>query len=264
MLVIAHRGANREALENSWTAFEKAIAIKAHRIELDVHLSRDGHAVISHDDSLFKTAGKPLNISALDREDIRRLRLLNGEQVPFLDEAIERLLPRIELNIEIKGRSEELAQEVARLVAKHPRRDQVVVSCFQFEPLVWLRRHAPEIPRACLWSSDTFQWPFFATLAPQVFLEKAGTKVLHPHIGLVDEHLMDQASARGWTVLAWVPMAGEEHDREGLWTTLKTFGLHGLCTNYPRQLKSWLEEAAIDERQYQSGEFKQDAGSRLS
>src|ERR1043165_8826998 len=79
-----------------------------------------------------------------------------------------------------------------------------------------------------------------ATLAPQVFLEKIGTNILHPHMGLVNENLMDQARARGWTVYAWAPMVGEEEDREGTWAALKTFGLHGLCTNYPRQFKRWL------------------------
>ncbi len=57
MLVIAHRGANKEALENSWTAFAKAIDAGATRIELDVQLSRDGHAVIMHDDHMLRTTG---------------------------------------------------------------------------------------------------------------------------------------------------------------------------------------------------------------
>lgn len=251
MLVIAHRGANREAVENSWDAFEKAIAGGATRIELDVQLSRDGHAVVMHDDSLVRTTGVDARISALTRAELARLRLTNGEPLPFLDEVVERLLPRVELNIEIKGASEALAKVVAGLVAHHPRREGIIVSCFQQEPLVWLRRHAPEVRRACLWGMDTFQWPFFATLAPQVFLEKAGTDVLHPQVDLVTPNLMDQAEARRWSVYAWVPMAGEEHDREGLWAVLKTFGLHGLCTNYPRQLRSWLEDSAIDERQYE-------------
>lgn len=252
MLVIAHRGANREALENSWSAFGKAVEGGAARIELDVQLSADGHAVVLHDDRLDRTVGQYGRISQLQRSELARLKLVNGEPIPFLDEVVERLLPKIELNIEIKGASEVLAAVVGRLVAKHPRREAVIVSSFCAEPLVWLRRHAPEIKRACLWSIDTFQWPRFATLAPQVFLERAGTNILHPHMGLVNENLMDQAAARGWLVYSWSPMAGEERDREGVWSALKTFGIHGHCTNYPRQLRRWLEEASIDEREYRT------------
>ncbi|MCX6105551.1 MAG: glycerophosphodiester phosphodiesterase [Proteobacteria bacterium] len=244
MLVIAHRGANKEALENSWSAFAKAVECGAQRIELDVQLSKDGHAVIMHDDDMFKTTGQHVHISRLERSELRTIKLRNGEPLPFLDEVIERLLPQIELNIEIKGESEQLAAVVANLVAKNPRRERVIVSCFQSPPLVWLRRNAPEVQRACLWSLDTYSWPFFATLAPTVFLEIAGTNILHPHTSLVDYNLMDQAAARNWRVYAWAEMVGEDHDREGLWTTLKTFGLHGLCTNYPRELTQWLKESA--------------------
>lgn len=250
MLVIAHRGANREALENSWKAFDLAVAIGAQRIELDVQLSKDGHAVIMHDDSLARTTGRRAFISQMTRPELEKVKLTNGEPLPFLDQVIERLLPEIELNIEIKGHSEQLAEAVGDLVKAHPLREKIIVSCFHPEPLVWFRQNCPEIARACLWSIDTFSWPFFADLAPSVFLEKCGTNILHPHAGLVNENLMDQARARGWIVYAWMPMAWEEDDREGLWTALKTVGLDGLCTNHPRQLKSWLEEAAIDERQY--------------
>ncbi len=251
MLVIAHRGANKEAVENSWSAFALAVEAKAERIELDVQLSSDGHAVIMHDDKIFRTTGVHARISALTRPELEKIKLINGEPLPFLDQVVERFLPLIELNIEIKGKSEQLARVVADLVKMHRLRERVIVSCFQAEPLVWIYKHAPEVRRACLWSRDTFSWPFFANLAPQLFLERCGTNILHPHAPLVNANLMDQARARGWLVYAWVSMAGEEKDREGVWTALKTVGLDGLCTNYPRQFKSWLEEAAIDERQYQ-------------
>ena len=252
MLVIAHRGANREALENSWSAFELAIAGGAARIELDVQLTADGHAIVIHDDQLERTTGVRAQVSRLCRADLAKIRLSNGEAIPFLDEVVERILPRCELNVEIKGPSEPLARVTRDLLEHNPRRDAVIVSSFNWEPLVWLSRNAPSLQRACLWSRDTFSWPFFANLAPTVFLERARTHVLHPHVNLVDEHLMDQAAARGWTVYAWSSMAGEEHNREGQWSVLKTFGLHGLCTNYPRQLKTWLEEASLDEQSFRS------------
>ncbi len=242
MLVIAHRGANKEALENSWSAYERAVDIGAQRIELDVHLSADGEVVINHDDSLIHTTGKDLYFSKLTAAEIRKLKLLNGEPIPFLAEVIERLLPNIELNIEIKGKSTDLANAVAKLVRNHPKREKIIISCFYAAPLVWLKDHCPETQRACLWSSDSFEWPFFSTLAPPVFMEKTGSKILHPLSTLVTENLMDQARARGWRVYPWTTMVGEDHDRESQWTILKTLGIDGLCTNYPRELKKWLLE----------------------
>src|SRR5688572_26145240 len=105
MLIIGHRGSPHEALENSWAAFERAVEVGCERIELDVQRTKDGHLAVVHDESLRRTAGIDREIIELDRAEIAKLKLNNGEPIPFIDEVIERLLPRIELNIEIKGDS---------------------------------------------------------------------------------------------------------------------------------------------------------------
>ncbi|MEX1152279.1 glycerophosphodiester phosphodiesterase family protein [Parvibaculum sp.] len=51
-LQIAHRGGAGLWPENTMEAFERAIAMGADGIELDVHLSRDGQLVVHHDESL--------------------------------------------------------------------------------------------------------------------------------------------------------------------------------------------------------------------
>src|SRR5512135_1649532 len=53
-LIFAHRGANREAAENTRTAFDKALAYPIDGIETDVQLSRDEVAVLWHDRDLKK------------------------------------------------------------------------------------------------------------------------------------------------------------------------------------------------------------------
>lgn len=250
MLVIAHRGANREALENSWTAFEKAIEGGAHRIELDARLIADRDVAICHDDDLNRVAGVSGRISQLPRGELARVQLPNGDSLPFLDEVLERLLPRIELNIELKGDDPKLAERVCQEIDRQDPPNRVIVSCFEAPPLAWIRDHAPHIERACLTGGQHFTWPFFSHLSPLVFLELCATPILHPHVKQVNENLMDQAKARGWTIYPWVDMQGEEDDREGLWTVMKTRGVDGLCTNYPRQLATWLEDAALDEQRH--------------
>lgn len=252
MLVIAHRGANKEALENSWTAFQKAIEGGASRIELDVQLSRDGHGVIVHDDKLGKTVASSARVSELTRSEIEKLRLLNNEKIPFLDEVISELLPKVELNIELKGNSPQLAQVTGKLLERSSHVEKVIVSAFEADPLLALMEGWPEIKRACLWGTDTLRWPWIADFAPPVFLEKCRTKIIHPWMDMIDENLMDQAKARGWLVYGWASMVGEDHDREAKWANLKRLGVDGLCTNWPRQFKIWLEEAEHDEAQRRS------------
>ena len=53
-LIFAHRGANREAAENTRSAFDKALTYAIDGIETDVQLSRDEVTVLWHDRDLKK------------------------------------------------------------------------------------------------------------------------------------------------------------------------------------------------------------------
>ncbi len=178
MLVIAHRGNNKEALENSRDAYEKAIACGARRIELDVQLTRDGHAVINHDDSLFHTTGKHLYCSQLDRKQLSAIQLHNGEALPFLDEVIERFLPRIELNIEIKGNNPRLASATSKVLKGNPYREKLIISCFSPEPLLYMRDHDSDLKRACLVGDDAVPWPFFSHLSILNFMHMVSATII--------------------------------------------------------------------------------------
>jgi glycerophosphoryl diester phosphodiesterase len=242
MLVIAHRGNNKEAFENSFDAYEKSVACGAHRIELDVVLSRDGHAVINHDDHLMHTTGKDIYCSKTDRADIELINLRNGQKIPFLEQVVERLLPRIELNIEIKGNNPDAAKVVRNIVGQHPLRDKIIVSCFSPEPLLYMRDYCPDIKRACLTGDDTVPWPYFSHMAVLNFMQMTDSSIVHPRMELMSEPFMEQCTHRGWQVFTWASMIGEDTAREASWTLLKALGVHGHCTNYPRELGRWLKQ----------------------
>ncbi len=257
MKVIAHRGANREALENSRAAYERAIDGGASRIELDVQLSRDGHAVIMHDDRLGHTVDAMGLISSLDRNDLAKISLKNGEPLPFLDEIVDEFADRIELNIEIKGRNPKLADSVARVCKNHGRLDAFVISSFESEPLIHLKENHQKIQRACLWGTDNLLGQNFSRFAPPVFMMMASAWIFHPVAEWINEELMDQAKARGWKVYGWVPMAGEKTGRESLWNYLAAIGVDGLCTNYPREMAHW--KAGVEHEQQRIRKLSSDA-----
>src|SRR5262247_3042575 len=54
-LIIAHRGASSYAPENTIAAFDLALQMGAHHLELDVHLTCDDHLVVIHDDAVDRT-----------------------------------------------------------------------------------------------------------------------------------------------------------------------------------------------------------------
>ena len=57
MKIIAHRGASREAPENTLASVHLAWQQGADAVEVDVHQSRDGHIVVIHDAHTRRTAG---------------------------------------------------------------------------------------------------------------------------------------------------------------------------------------------------------------
>ena len=80
--MIAHRGARGFAPENTLEAFEKAAAIGADAIELDVQMSRDRALVVVHDDDLTRAS------NALERFPGRsdyRVASFSLEEIRLLD-----------------------------------------------------------------------------------------------------------------------------------------------------------------------------------
>lgn len=103
LLGIAHRGLHDEvSTENGLDAFKKAID-KNTAFELDVHLSKDGKLIVCHDDNLVRTTSKEGVIEELTLKEIKEnYRLLDGEEVPTLQEVLALNDERVPLVIELK------------------------------------------------------------------------------------------------------------------------------------------------------------------
>ena len=87
--VLAHRGLALEAPENTLLAFAHAVAIGASYLETDVHLTADGIAVVSHDPSLRRVAGRDVDVSKLTMAELRRVDLGHGQGYCSLEEALD-------------------------------------------------------------------------------------------------------------------------------------------------------------------------------
>jgi glycerophosphoryl diester phosphodiesterase len=131
-IVIAHRGASSYAPENTFAAFDLAIRMGVHHIELDVEATSDGHIVVIHDDTVDRTtdgSGPVTNhtlaaLQALDAGSWFGARFA-GERIPVFDEVLDRYKGRVHIHTEIKGRAPYLSQRTADLVRQHDMVDQV-------------------------------------------------------------------------------------------------------------------------------------------
>lgn len=236
--VLGHRGAMGHAPENTLVSFQKAIELQADMTELDIHLSKDGKLIVMHDPSVDRTTDGTGLVADLTVPELKDLDAGSwfgpeyaGAKVPVLHEVMELVKGKIKLNIEIKaGKAGGYTGIVDLMVAEIERLDmvdQVVVSTFHRPYLLELRRKAPHINAAYLYSK--------AFDAPWLEAEEQGWD-LHPHQSLVDEELVDEAHARGIIVRAWNPNEAEKM------RPLVALGVDGIGTNYPEVLQQvWGE-----------------------
>jgi glycerophosphoryl diester phosphodiesterase len=148
--VTAHRGHSHAAPENTLIAVRKAIASGADYAEVDVQLTADGVVVLLHDRDLKRVAGDPRRLEDLTIDQVRQLDVgrwfdpsFAGERVPTLVEVINLCRGRIKLNIEMKfyGPDRRLAGEVARLVQDQDFESGCLVTSFNYDALLELKRH---------------------------------------------------------------------------------------------------------------------------
>ncbi|HTR33937.1 MAG TPA: glycerophosphodiester phosphodiesterase, partial [Gaiellaceae bacterium] len=112
MLVIAHRGASYDEPENTLPAFERAIALGADYVELDVWPSLE----VTHD------------------------RPKRGVAYPSLAEAVDLCRGRIGLMVELKRPRGDIVERALRLLD-----DEAVLVCFQRRALEQARALRPGI-----------------------------------------------------------------------------------------------------------------------
>jgi hypothetical protein len=86
-LAIAHRGDPVGRRENTLEAFESARSLGAGMVELDCKLTRDGHVVVLHDDTLRRLWGVPRPVRAIDWKEVSAIRK-GGYRIPDLAEVL--------------------------------------------------------------------------------------------------------------------------------------------------------------------------------
>jgi glycerophosphoryl diester phosphodiesterase len=142
----AHRGLHGSGRpENSRAAFEAAIAAGS-GIELDVQGSRDGEAMVFHDDRLDRLTIAQGLLRELSAGELGALRLADtSETIPSLAGVLRLIEGRVPLLIEVKSahrRVAPLCQAVAAALEDY--RGAMGVMSFNPEVGAWFARRAPD------------------------------------------------------------------------------------------------------------------------
>ncbi|HET7027499.1 MAG TPA: glycerophosphodiester phosphodiesterase family protein [Candidatus Limnocylindrales bacterium] len=156
-----HRGAAGSAPENTMASFRRAADAGVDYLELDVRLTRDGRAVVFHDDTTARTTGEAGTIEDRPLEEVRRLDAggwfapgFAGELVPTLDEVLVFLAERPDLGATIEAKGSGTAVPIAAAALASPATARLSICSFDGDELRAAAKAAPALPRLLIVDRD--------------------------------------------------------------------------------------------------------------
>ena len=238
ILNIAHRGASAVAPENTLAAFEKAEALGADGVELDVRLCADGVPVVIHDASVDRTTGGSGRVADMPLTQLKELDAgswfgpaFSKEPIPTLTETLETVGGKLILNIELKGEgllNRGLVRAVVDVIRKHGLGKRVLLSAFNPFTLRRVQKIAPQLPTALLYASASL--PHFASL-----IARRPYAALHPHVAALSAEHVDRIRRHNHRIHVWTVDDPREMRRLIRWD------VDGIITNVPDELCRLLE-----------------------
>lgn len=149
----AHRGASAELPENTLPAFQRALELGVDALELDVHLTRDGHPLVSHDDTAHRMGGvtaawRDLDLAAAQAIDLghgfvaadgSRPHAGRGFRAPSFEEVLVEL-PGVRVNVDIKQARPPMVSPLLRLLRRLKAEDRVTLASFRARTLLAVRQ----------------------------------------------------------------------------------------------------------------------------
>jgi len=203
-LAFAHRGGAAEGLENTMTAFARAVDAGYRYVETDVHATADGVLVAFHDPTLDRVTDRTGRISALPLREVRAARVGGTERVPLFDDLLD-TWPQLRINIDVKA--DDTVEPLIAALRRHDALHRVCVGSFSDARLARIRAAfggevatslGPRDVARLRIASLTGIRPRFApgVCAAQIPIRRAG-------IRLVDARFLNTAHRSGLDVHVW-------------------------------------------------------------
>jgi glycerophosphoryl diester phosphodiesterase len=205
IVAVAHRGASKEAPENTLAAFRRALEAGVPAVECDVQRSRDGRLVVIHDQTVERTTNGRGAVGALTFEELRRLDAgawfapaFAGERIPALEELLELVSGRAALFLEIKNGPafyDGVERQIAAALRDCGMEPHTLVMSFDHPAVRAMRAAAPDAATAIVYRGR---------LADAAGAARAAdADALCPEWRLVTPEVITAAHAAGFGVFPW-------------------------------------------------------------
>lgn len=240
-VITYHRGYSSRAPENTMAAFETALEHGSPRIELDVQMTADGVAVVTHDTSLRRCTGCNANIYDLPYVQVQQLdagrwfhRQFTGSYIPTLEEVLALCKGKAELNIEIKPSTftPTLEAETVQLIHAYDYGADCVVTSQSYETLCKVKELDPDITTG-----------YILALGVGTYYDLPAADFFSVESTFITAGMVQQIHLRGKTISAWT--INRQQDAE----KLLQLGVDDLITDKPEIIAPLLaRDKALDNR----------------
>ena len=240
MLNIAHRGFRSRYPENTMLAFQKAVDAGCDGIEFDVHLSKDGEAVIIHDETVDRTTD---GTGLVGQKTYHELKILNAakphpetidfEPIPSLREYFEYIAgqPDIISNIELKTGIfvyEGIEEVVYKLMKEYKLINRCIVSSVNHESVLRMKKIDSAV--TCGLLVDSWQ------IHPETYVRDLGIECYHPPAYCLTAELIAALHQASIKVNAWFGAVQCDYRK------YIEMGVDSLIPDYPDKVRLLLEQ----------------------
>jgi glycerophosphoryl diester phosphodiesterase len=248
---MAHRGGKGLWPENTLYAFERAVDLGVHVLEMDIHSTADGVLVVIHDDTVDRTTDGRGPVQGMGLAELKTLDAGymwssddgqtfpyrgQGIAVPTLEEVFA-ALPATPMNIEIKPAEPAVAVPLCQLIRDHGMQDRVLVASFHEQAIQAFRDECPEVATTASQNQVVALFVLaqaFLDLIYSPAIQAVQVPEYRGNLHVLTPQFIDAAHRRHLEVHAWTI-----NDVEGM-QRLLDLGVDGIITDYPDRLMELL------------------------
>lgn len=225
LLKIAHRGFTKSFPENTLESFRAAIDGNFEAIELDIQFSKDGHAIVFHDENLSRLTGAFAEVNDLTLPQLKELRIDKIYSIPTLAEVLEFVGGNLIVIVEIKN--PKAVQEVVKQLEKSIKGDSwsynhFIISSFDWTVLTGVALLNSQIKLGVLTEDELEKALAFA--------EKIKANCIFPHFSLLNAEICEEISQKNIKIYPWTVNEIEDIQR------MKTLKINGIISDFPQNI----------------------------
>lgn len=225
IIKVGHRGAMGYEPENTLRSFKKALDLGIDMIELDVHICKTGELVVIHDETVDKTTNGKGPAAEKTLAELKELNAGDGEKIPTLEEVLDLVDKKAEVNIELKGNN--TAEPVSNIIEKYVEEkgwnyEDFLVSSFNHNELKKFKDLNPKMKTGLLVEEIPDGFINFA--------EKFNAHSVNVPLKLLNQEFVEDAHKRGLKVYVWAANESNEIEKA------KSLNVDYICSNFPDKI----------------------------